>query len=184
LWIAFDGTAWRVWLAGIDAPEGSQPFHEHARYFLNRLAPTHATAQVHVVEREGASRLVGRVVLGDVDLGLEMIRAGWAWAYAPEASAEQRAAEAVARNQRIGLWAEADPTAPWVARQAVQARRFSTQPVPGYCKAKRYCAEMQSCAEALGFLIECGMRHLDPDEDGMPCPELCLAEPSRQEREP
>jgi endonuclease YncB( thermonuclease family) len=48
------------------------------------------------------------------DINLEMLRVGAAWA-GPDASPEMRAAERVARDEGVGIWAadEAQAVAPW-----------------------------------------------------------------------
>ncbi|WP_245797022.1 excalibur calcium-binding domain-containing protein [Haemophilus paracuniculus] len=41
------------------------------------------------------------------------------------------------------------------------------------CGGKRYCSDMNSCAEAKFYLRQCGLRRLDRDGDGVPCESLC-----------
>ena len=41
------------------------------------------------------------------------------------------------------------------------------------CGKKRYCRQMASCAEAMFYLRECGLRRLDGNHDGIPCNSLC-----------
>ena len=41
------------------------------------------------------------------------------------------------------------------------------------CGAKRYCGDMQNCAEATYYLSHCGLRRLNRDRDGIPCERLC-----------
>ena len=41
------------------------------------------------------------------------------------------------------------------------------------CGSKRYCREMNSCAEAYHYLNECGLGRLDGDGDGVPCETIC-----------
>jgi len=43
----------------------------------------------------------------------------------------------------------------------------------GNCGSKRYCGEMNSCAEALHYLNQCGLGRLDRDGDGVPCESIC-----------
>lgn len=38
---------------------------------------------------------------------------------------------------------------------------------------KRYCKQMNSCAEAKFYLKQCGLDRLDRDKDGIPCESLC-----------
>ena len=41
------------------------------------------------------------------------------------------------------------------------------------CGGKRYCGEMDSCAEANFYLNQCGLGRLDGDGDGVPCEKIC-----------
>ena len=41
------------------------------------------------------------------------------------------------------------------------------------CSAKKYCKDMLICDEAKAYLIQCGMKNLDRDGDGVPCEALC-----------
>lgn len=41
------------------------------------------------------------------------------------------------------------------------------------CGTKRTCKEMSSCDEARHYLIDCGLKRLDGDGDGVPCNSLC-----------
>ena len=41
------------------------------------------------------------------------------------------------------------------------------------CSAKKYCKDMSICDEARVYLIQCGMKNLDRDGDGVPCEALC-----------
>ena len=41
------------------------------------------------------------------------------------------------------------------------------------CEGKRYCREMNSCAEANFYLNQCGVGRIDGDGDGIPCESIC-----------
>jgi hypothetical protein len=41
------------------------------------------------------------------------------------------------------------------------------------CSAKKFCKDMSICDEAKAYLIQCGMKNLDRDGDGVPCEALC-----------
>ncbi|HHW7578590.1 TPA: excalibur calcium-binding domain-containing protein [Mannheimia haemolytica] len=41
------------------------------------------------------------------------------------------------------------------------------------CGGKRYCSEMNNCAEAKFYLRQCGIKSLDRDRDGIPCESIC-----------
>ena len=38
---------------------------------------------------------------------------------------------------------------------------------------KKYCKQMESCAEAHYYLAHCGRKHFDRDRDGVPCENVC-----------
>ncbi len=74
-------------------------------------------------------REVCRVLVGGSDAGLEQIRAGMAWffrRYAKELPPERRRQytdmEAQAQAERRGLWADAEPVAPWEWRRSQATR--------------------------------------------------------------
>lgn len=109
----------RVRLGGIDAPEKSQAFGTQAKQRLADLAGGQ-TVSVDWRKRDRNGRVVGTLLRDDRDLGLQMVREGYAWwyrAFANEQSAVDRvlyeAAEQSARTARRGLWADARPMAPW-----------------------------------------------------------------------
>ena len=49
-----------------------------------------------------------------------------------------------------------------------------TEPATTFkCGGKRFCKEMNSCAEARFYLTKCGATGLDGNRDGIPCNSLC-----------
>lgn len=113
----------KVRLAGIDAPERRQAFGSRARQSLaSQVFKRTVTVDWHKRDRYG--RLVGKVLVGNKDVGLELVAAGLAWhykAYEREQTAQDRLAyaeaERVARERRLGLWADAEPVPPWEFRR-------------------------------------------------------------------
>jgi endonuclease YncB( thermonuclease family) len=82
----------------------------------------------HAIDRYG--RTVAMLFVDGRDAGLELIRAGLAWAYEhylPEASPELQqtytAAENAARAAHNGLWQDNQPVPPWEFRRAERERR-------------------------------------------------------------
>lgn len=115
-------TQHRIRLAGIDAPEKRQPFGEASRKHLGSFVAGKLVA-VEWHKRDRYGRIVGKVMQGATDAGLEQIRAGLAWHYKkyereqpPADRATYAAGEVEARAKRLGLWSE-NPVAPWVWRQ-------------------------------------------------------------------
>lgn len=115
-------TQHKVRLAGIDAPENRQAFGERSRQSLAAMVfRKQVTVDWHKTDRYG--RVVGRVLVNNVDVGLEQVRAGLAWhykAYAQEQEPTDRAAYGIAeenaRAGRIGLWLDGAPVPPWEYR--------------------------------------------------------------------
>lgn len=113
----------KVRLSGIDAPEKRQAFGNQAR---QALAAHVFRRQVSVQwsKRDRYGRIVGNVYVGQIDVGLALIKTGLAWhykAYQKEQSAQDRAAysaaEDAARRARLGLWQDASRIAPWEFRR-------------------------------------------------------------------
>ena len=107
----------KIRMAGIDAPEKAQPFGNVARQSMSEML---FGKEVRVVEqgRDRYGRTVGRVYQGDVDVSAEQIKQGMAWVYrkySKEAALYQLENEA--KQHRLGLWADAEPTPPWAWRK-------------------------------------------------------------------
>ena len=102
----------RVW--GIDAPEiGQRPWGELAQQRLRELASDRVTLQP--VDKDDYGRLVGRLHRGNEDLGLTLVREGYARVYRRfNESPVYRQAEREARSQRRGVWSRpGDQQTPW-----------------------------------------------------------------------
>ena len=116
-----------VCLADAEAPELGQINGAEARDYLSNIAfGRHVVVAYH--ETDSYGRIVGRVYTDDGrELGLRMIRAGYAWHnnvfYNDTAYAQ---AQIVARAAKIGLWLTLNPVAPWDYR----ARKPGPPPAP------------------------------------------------------
>ena len=117
-----------VRLGGIDAPERKQPFGSAAKEVLSSFV-FDRRVEARCWKRDRYEREVCSVFVGTRDVGLAMIRDGYAWhykAYEREQSAEDRAAyartEADARSSRRGLWHDATPVPPWDWRKERRSR--------------------------------------------------------------
>jgi endonuclease YncB( thermonuclease family) len=117
-------TQHKVRLLGIDAPERAQAFGTVARQNLAAL-----TFQKPVVvewdKTDRYGRILGKVLVGGLDVNLQQIDQGLAWhykTYQRDQPAEDRqryaAAEANARMASVGLWADPNPVPPWEFRRA------------------------------------------------------------------
>ena len=104
----------RVRLVEIDAPELRQPFGRRSKASLARMCAG-LEARVHDEGQDRYKRTLGHVMCGQLDANAEQVRSGMAWVfvrYAPKSSALY-SLEASARAQRVGLWSDPHPVAPW-----------------------------------------------------------------------
>lgn len=104
----------RVW--GIDCPEKKQKFGDRATSFLTSLI-VEKPLRLLVKSKDKYGRLVCQVFHEDMDIGLTMVRMGFAWHYVSITKNKALAnAQAEAKRQQLGLWSDPDPTPPWVYR--------------------------------------------------------------------
>ena len=120
----------RIRLYGIDAPESKQDFGRRAKEHLSGLV----FGEVVEIEDMGADRY-GRTVavvrVGDINANEEMLKAGMAWVFTKNCRnkicVRWRDLEAQTRAQRVGLWSQPEPVAPWMWREQ---RRKKITPHP------------------------------------------------------
>jgi endonuclease YncB( thermonuclease family) len=128
----------RVRIAGIDAPEKTQPYSNKAKDSLTELLQSDSIG-LQPVKVDAYDRWVANVSIGDRDLGLAQIRRGYAWYFVRykkdiSEAQQQRYAEAErsARNARLGLWAGIDasvrnpalmPEPPWKFRERTRKEK-------------------------------------------------------------
>lgn len=112
-------TQYKVRLAGIDAPEKKQPFGQASKQSLSDCAYD-KTVTIVGDKQDRYGRLLGKVMVGDVDCNLRQINLGLAWhykKYMKEQAEDDRVsysrAEVAARSNKIGLWVDANAIAPW-----------------------------------------------------------------------
>ena len=117
--VLHNGKAERVRLYGIDCPEKKQPYGKRAKWFASDLA-FRKTVTVLVKDRDRYGRTIGEVILPNgKSLNRELVRAGYAWwyrNYAPK-DIELMILQDASRSSKMGLWADAEPMAPWMARR-------------------------------------------------------------------
>ncbi len=118
-----DGRELGVRIAGIDAPERTQPFANVSRRAL-REAIDDREVRVAAIKVDPYGRVVGRVFVAGRDVGLEQLDRGLAWhfvRYDADLSPADRERYANAQRQaqarRAGLWKQNDPRAPWLFRE-------------------------------------------------------------------
>ncbi len=110
-------------LQGLDAPELAQAHGPTARQALSQQTLQQAV-RVAYQERDAYNRILGQVFIGPCrDVNLQQLQSGMAGfyrAYACDLDSARRTryaqAEADAQAQRLGLWRQNTPVAPWVYR--------------------------------------------------------------------
>jgi len=123
-----DGRQVTVRLHGVDAPEGGQAYGNVARRALSNLA-FGKSVDVQVRDVDRYERLVSRVSVDGTDVGLELVRGGFAWHYTRYLKdRDYAAAQQEARAERRGLWQDRDPVAPWDWR--ADPKNARTRPRP------------------------------------------------------
>ena len=112
-------TQHRIRFLGIDAPESSQAFGQKSKQYLSSLI-FNKNVSIQYTEKDQYGRILGTVFLEGENINLKMVQAGLAWHYVYFAkdNKELAEAEAKARKDKLGLWADANPTPPWDYRYA------------------------------------------------------------------
>lgn len=107
----------KIRIEGIDAPERCQPWGPQATEAL-RTRLMGQTVRVELRGRDDYRRWLGQVEHDGEDVAAWMVRQGHAWSYRQRHGAGTYAAlERQAREQRAGLFGQADPMPPGVFRR-------------------------------------------------------------------
>jgi endonuclease YncB( thermonuclease family) len=128
----FNKVLHRVRIAGIDAPEKTQPFGNASRMRLGELV-ARKEVRIEFNKHDRYGRIVGKVLVTPpdcptcgktLDVGLAQVKSGMAWwyrKYAHEQSSEDQEryefAEQEAKAKRAGLWQDKNPQPPWEFRR-------------------------------------------------------------------
>lgn len=109
-------------LHGIDAPESRQSFGQVSKASLSDMV-FGRDVKVEILDQDQYGRSVCRIMLNGVDVNKVQLQRGLAWHYSRYSNdASYALAERTARQQRVGLWAEPNPTAPWAFRSDQKKR--------------------------------------------------------------
>lgn len=110
----------KVRLAEIDAPEIGQDYGKVSREVLAEMV-FGKTVEVTEDGKDRYGRWIGHLSSNGIDVNRQMIATGNAWHYADYSRDTSLAAlQAQAQSQRLGLWAQPSPVAPWDFRKSGQ----------------------------------------------------------------
>lgn len=115
----------RLW--GIDTPEYRQPYSQAAKKVTRKLLQN-ATVDLLVKDLDDYGRMVAVVNMeGGESVNELLVKSGYAWVhiyYCKEPVCDRwKALEKEARANRLGLWQEAEPVAPWVWKRNNKYRK-------------------------------------------------------------
>lgn len=111
-----------ICISRLETPEPGQPKADVAEQHLKDLL-IQKNVRVSVFGfTEDENCIAGDVYLNNININLQMIRDGVAWAnksyYYPEGYYTYEAAQQAARNEKRGIWEDLSPTPPWEYRAA------------------------------------------------------------------
>lgn len=103
-----------VRLADIDCPEKSQPFGTSAKKFTSDFCYGKEVTINSNGKFDRYKRLIATVIIANISLNRELIINGYAWHFKKYShSKEFSELEEKARLNKVGLWADKNPTPPW-----------------------------------------------------------------------
>ena len=113
----------KIRLQGIDAPEKAQAFGAKSKQALYEMVHG-KTVQVSFEKSDKYGRILGKVLLDGQDICHQQIKAGLAWHYKKYQNQQPlvdreaySASETAAKNEKLGLWSDPRPMAPWDFRK-------------------------------------------------------------------
>lgn len=112
-----DKGRFRIRLYGIDAPEKNQDFGQKSKKFLSEKV-FGKVVKVRFKEIDRYGRIVGKIIVDDIEINLEMLKAGMAWHYYNyDKTQSYIEAQNQAKKRGIGLWSMRNPIPPWEFRR-------------------------------------------------------------------
>ncbi|MBS1644063.1 MAG: thermonuclease family protein [Bacteroidetes bacterium] len=116
----------KIRFAHVDCPEikNGQPFGRAAKRFTSDYCFGQDVTILNEGKYDRFHRLIGVVINArGENVNKELVKAGLAWHFLKYSSdASYDALEATARKQRLGLWADPNPIAPWLWRKAKKSK--------------------------------------------------------------
>lgn len=173
-----DGNKIKVRLVNIDAPESDQEFGKESRQALvNRVLKK----QVHVDSKaiDVYGRMIAEISVDGMSVNEAQVQSGMAWENSHfHGNKHYQSLKNDAQKSRRGLWAQTvKPISPEQWRKAHPSKQHlspaALAKVNSACGKKHLCSQMLSCEEAKVYFLQCGVKTLDGNSDGIPCESLC-----------
>ena len=115
-----NGELVKVVLYGIDCPEEQQPFSHEAQKFTAKMV-LGKNAEIEQIREDKQGKIVAIVAVERRLLNEEIVKAGLGWVHSHSCSwpicETWKALQLRAKLDKLGLWQETEPTAPWVFRR-------------------------------------------------------------------
>lgn len=117
----------KIRLANVDAPEKAQAFGEKSKASLSEMC-FQKDASDQKVDIDQYGRMVAIVICDGVNVNQAQVRRGAAWVYTRyNKDASLPSLEARAMQDRVGLWADSNPTPPWMFRRDAKSARSESR---------------------------------------------------------
>lgn len=175
----------KVRLLNIDAPEKSQAFGSQSTQSLSAMV-LRRQVKIEVKSEDHYGRLLGEIAVDGYNVNEEQVKRGMAWEYSGFSKNHRYVVlQNEAQQAHRGLWQKTAPIAPWQWRRThasvpngQHGTKYQADSLfyDAQCGSKTLCSQMQSCDEALYYLVRCGDLSLDKNADGIPCENLCEGE--------
>lgn len=113
--VLYNGQPEKVRLADIDCPEKQQPFGNNARQYASQLCFGKTVTVTSSGKRDRYGRVVGTITTQEgVNVNEELVKSGLAWHYKAYSKNDTLSFfQNEAKAQRLGLWQDKNPVAPW-----------------------------------------------------------------------
>ena len=108
----------KVRLYGIDAPEIKQNFGKTSKQYLSSLIAG-KIVEVKSGGQDKYGRILGIIYVENTDINAKMVKEGYAWVFV-KYSKVYAIQQSRAQKNRVGLWQQKDPRAPWDFRRAIK----------------------------------------------------------------
>ena len=119
-------------LYGIDAPEKDQPYGQDSKRYLQQLVMNRPIAYT-IINKDMYGRSVCVLTITEnqelININDKMVSSGMAWTYTQflkkdkETAERLKSLENTAKQEKIGLWQDKLPEAPWQFRKSKKLRK-------------------------------------------------------------